>query len=310
MPPNRENLVTVLGTAYFQPISDLIGRLLRHKPHRPNRVQSSYAEHGYRNLLISAVTLLIATISPLIATAADIYLEKHNIVLNGEIKAGDAERIASVLAPKTIIGRLLVNSPGGDLLEAMRIKDIVKGLHTDVTVAKGGYCVSACFFIFLEGYYRTAGAAYDDGTLAPRENRERRNGMVGIHRPYMKTPTGDVVGVKKQEDLMRSARVYLASKAVPQYLIDEMMSRPSNDIYWLRLKDFNFLGEYSPGDEEALIAKCGYKRIDKMIEENWSQDRGEQVANCNLDYWYEIYQPSQSQYLAKLRTGWRPWAVK
>lgn len=263
-----------------------------------------------RNLLISAVTVLIATIWPLIATAADVYLEKNVIVLSGEIRAGDAERIASLLAPKTIIVRLLVNSPGGDLLEAMRIKDIVKGLHTDVAVAKGGYCVSACFFIFLEGYYRIATAAYDDGTLAPRENRERWSGMVGIHRPYMKTPSGNVVGVKKQEDLMRSARVYLATKAVPQHLIDEMMSRPSNDIYWLRRKDFSFLGEFNPGDEEALIAKCGYKRLDKRIEENWSQDREDQLANCNLDYWYEIYQPSQSQYLAKLRTGWRPWAVK
>ncbi len=55
MPHRREKLVTVVGSAYFQPIADLVDRLVRRKPHRPNRVQSGHYEHGYS----AAIVLLL-----------------------------------------------------------------------------------------------------------------------------------------------------------------------------------------------------------------------------------------------------------
>ena len=55
MSRHRENLVTVVGSAYFQPTTDLVERLLRRKPHRPNRVKSAHDEHGYA----AAIVLLL-----------------------------------------------------------------------------------------------------------------------------------------------------------------------------------------------------------------------------------------------------------
>lgn len=55
MPRHLSNMVTIVGSAYFQPIADLVERLLRRKPHRPNRVQSGYDEHGFS----AAVILLL-----------------------------------------------------------------------------------------------------------------------------------------------------------------------------------------------------------------------------------------------------------
>ena len=52
-----DTLVTVVGSAYFQPISDLVERLLKRKPHRPNRVKSAHDENGYS---ASIVLLLVA----------------------------------------------------------------------------------------------------------------------------------------------------------------------------------------------------------------------------------------------------------
>ena len=109
---------------------------------------------------------------------------------------------------------------------------------------------------------------------------------------------------------MRQVRVYLASKTVPQHLVDEMMSRPSNDIYWLKDSDKALIGDYNPGDEEALIAKCGYKRFKTMAIENWSEEKEYQVFKCMYDYWYEQYVPLQHKYIAKLSNGWRPWQGK
>jgi hypothetical protein len=97
---------------------------------------------------------------------------------------------------------------------------------------------------------------------------------------------------------------------VPQYLIDEMMGRPSNDIYWLGERDLNLLNEFSAGDEEALISKCGYIRPDVRQAQRWSSEKWNKLWDCEFDYWDEQYRPLQVQYLAKLRTGWRPWSAK
>ena len=192
----------------------------------------------------------------------------------------------------------------------MRIAELVKNMHIDVKVAKGGYCVSACFFVFLEGNFRTSSSANDDGSLPPQAKREKIRGFVGIHRPYLKSPSSDLSSTKKQEEMMRKVRGYLASKAVPQHLIDEMMARPSNDIYWLKERDSELIGELNAGDEEALIARCGFKRIAVRINENWSDDRENRLSECESDYWIEQYHPLQHEFMAKLRTGWRPWSGK
>lgn len=259
-----------------------------------------------------SLLLLVASLFPLGAMAADVFVEKSSLNIIGEIRRGDAERVADAIAqqPRPWIFRVIVNSPGGDINEAVRISDLVRGMRLAVYVANGGYCVSACFFIFLEGNYRAASLANEDGTLPPQAKRNNWPGVVGIHRPYLKSPAGDLASAKLQEDVMRKVRGILASKSIPQHLVDEMMTRPSNDIYWLKRRDLEQIGEYDAGDEEALIAKCGYKRTGTMVDDNWSEERVNKLLDCSLDYWIELYVPVQKIFNAKLRTGWRPWVKK
>ncbi len=248
--------------------------------------------------------------------AADVYIEKNTLYLTGEIRQGDAERLASLMPQLEAVKHLMINSLGGDLAEAMRLAELVKNAHIDVRVGQGGYCVSACFFVFLEGYYRSATSANDDGTLMPQAKRERRAGVVGIHRPYLKPKNGDIASPKKQEELMHQVRAYLVSKSVAQHLIDEMMARPSNEIYWLRERDLELIGEYNHDVEEALISKCGYKRLSVRAElmvradESWSVERNERMEICAFDYWSEQYLQQQMIFIFKLSTGWRPWSGK
>lgn len=274
-------------------------------------------------VLAAIAIALLTTCFPLATEAANIHIDIENSSINisGEFKQGDAEHLASLLEKfkkYKIISTLDINSPGGNLQEAMRLAKLVNGLHVEVKVPKGGYCISACFFILLEGYSRTfEGVPEDWGNLSPEylfllspPLNESHFGFVGIHRPYLKSPSGNVAATKKQEELMRQVRVYLAAKAVPQYLVDEMMSRPSNDIYWLKESDIDLIGEYNPGDEEALIAKCGYKRLKTMVNENWSEDKIDQLGKCMGVYWYEQYFPLQHESIVKLSLGWRPWQDK
>lgn len=261
----------------------------------------------FHKILSLTAVVLALTLASTVGLAADVYTEKFNMYLDGEIRRGDSERIAVIAAEAKFIDRLVVNSSGGDLNEAMRIVSLVKDLRWNVRVANGKVCASACFFVWLAGEYRSSsGAVNDDGTLKPQEKRDRWIGVVGIHRPYFRDIRGNPENPKKQEVMMRNVKAYLAAEGVSQYLIDEMMARPSNDIFWLRERDLNSIGEYTPGVEEMLIAKCGFKRSLKVIDENWSRDKIDQLNDCVYDALGPKV-PSYKAYSAKLRKGWRPW---
>ena len=53
----RRKIVTIIGSSYFQPISDLLDRWLSQRRPKPNRVQSGFYEAGYA---ASCVLLLVA----------------------------------------------------------------------------------------------------------------------------------------------------------------------------------------------------------------------------------------------------------
>lgn len=57
MTSQKETLVSILGSSYFQPIADLIDRWFSRPRPRSNAVQSGYYEHGYAT---SVILLLVA----------------------------------------------------------------------------------------------------------------------------------------------------------------------------------------------------------------------------------------------------------
>ncbi len=225
------------------------------------------------------------------------------IYLDGEISPGDAEHLASLSVEMKRPMVLYINSPGGDVLEAMRIAQLVKGLHVAVMPEKGGLCASSCFFVLLEGFQRVFGIANDDNKLPAPNIRANASGFVGIHRPFLKYSREDIASIKQQELMMKKVSAYLSSKSVPEYLIDEMMARPSNDIYWLNEHDSNMIGRFDSGVEEAMIAKCDYSRAINAMPTEISK----KINTCIVNYWINQYIPLQNQFRAKLRAGWRPW---
>ena len=57
MARTKDIQVTILGSSYFDPITDLMDRWLSRPSHRPNAVQSGHYEHGYA---ASIILLLVA----------------------------------------------------------------------------------------------------------------------------------------------------------------------------------------------------------------------------------------------------------
>lgn len=261
------------------------------------------------------MTALITTLCSFVAKAADIYLsdDKHQIYLEGEIRRGDAEHIVATALESmdpTMPFQMFVSSNGGDISEAMKIVSLIKGAKWDVLVPQGKVCASSCFFMYIAGVERISGnGVNDDGTLLSEDFRKKYTfGVVGIHRPYFKDPSGNFESQQNQKKLMNDVKKYLVEEGVAQYLIDEMMSHPSNDIYWLRDRDLQGIGKYRPELEEILINKCGYIRYENLAKENRSTKSDLEIyRNCIFPLINQIGDKQRIQFFSKLRTGWRPW---
>jgi len=251
------------------------------------------------------------------ASAANIHSEWTQVKFSGEIQSGDAERLVAAMLKSAVevsknnyinslnIG---VNSLGGDVKEALKIASLVKAAYLNVHVTPGvnGSCASSCFFIFLAGQSRVASGTEYIAEWGPAKSL----GAVGIHRPYYRSPEGGPASAKKQEEAMQETASYLQSQRVPRYLIDEMMSHASNDIYWLKVRDLQALGKYSPGVEEELIAKCNYnsKKEDNLLAKEYLKYHAAGgVGDCVSTYLLATYGPLRNAVFDKMRQGWRPW---
>ena len=270
-------------------------------------------------LLFAALLGALSLATPALALKIDSDAARPwRLLLSGPIVAGDAERFLRTLFEPLVdkpllLSEIVLDSPGGNFAEALRLAALVKGLHLDSRVRGGGFCSSACFFVFLAGDRRLA-----------REQvaGEQRPGRIGLHRPYLTRLALNNVdaasATQRQQEEMLKVSDYLRRENVPLRLIDEMMSHPSNDIYWLSDEDLWQLGEFNPGLEEFLIARCRYdKRYTSAAQEQLtaSLDPDNRAkATARLDTLLTCIASARSHFdaqreafLARLKGGWRPW---
>jgi hypothetical protein len=179
-------------------------------------------------------------------------------ILMGEIKRGDADRLATyIFSNRHWIESVDLNSPGGNIQEAMIMGELIRAARLETYVQPGQTCASACFIIWVNGVNR---AAFPDVPFKNQKTGQTIYSRLGLHRPYMMTIENDDKSLSNQAKVMQSVDTYLAERRIPRRLIDQMMSRGSNDIYWVSQDDVNEIGQ-SPYDlEELYIAKCNDNR--------------------------------------------------
>jgi hypothetical protein len=82
------------------------------------------------------------------------------LLLKGEIERGDADRLSENLRslPRWPHGALvlILDGPGGNVGEALRISKLLDDYEAHTVIPKGAKCASACaFIVFIAGKYRT-----------------------------------------------------------------------------------------------------------------------------------------------------------
>ena len=137
------------------------------------------------------------------------------VILRGEIRRGDYERLLSFVRKdpdRFQTNAVILASSGGDLLEAIKIADLIKATYQSVFVTfPNGPCASACFLIYV--------AAVERSATVP---------AVGIHRPYFGPEyfTGLTLAEAeaRHKSLFKEIRSYLEAREVPQYLWKSVIS--------------------------------------------------------------------------------------
>ena len=138
-----------------------------------------------------------------------------SIIIDGDIIKGDLIKLSNILTQK-LQSRVVLNSNGGDLGEAIRMGEMISAMRLDTRIDYQGQCLSACFFLWLNGKNRS-----------PFYEME---GKIGLHRPYLNSPENTEKSLKNQNKIITLVKKYLEEKNIPRYLIDIMMVNASNSI--------------------------------------------------------------------------------
>jgi hypothetical protein len=183
---------------------------------------------------------------------------RHKRGVNCGSVTADGRRMLSVI-PHSV----LLNSPGGDLDEAMRIGRLVRKLLLDTEAALESpttgtmelplgdttrckrarcYCASACFFIWAGGI-------------------DRYGWELFVHQPYFdpsvfgNLPPAEAI--ERHHQMIASARQYLRDMDVTDDVINLMVATPPHTAKKLDWQMANALNGYIPSMRDWVSARCG-----------------------------------------------------
>ena len=93
----------------------------------------------------------------------ELRLRENTIYITGDIEVGDATKLTEFVhgvpreqAPGVDVTRVSLSSPGGNLLEGIRIGEAFRALHLPTIVESRSECYSACAVAFLGGTFEYA----------------------------------------------------------------------------------------------------------------------------------------------------------
>jgi ATP-dependent protease ClpP protease subunit len=153
------------------------------------------------------------------------------IALNGDIAAGNADAVETLIRTVNESGRLVsavrLDSGGGSLVEAVKLADLVRRAKLPTIVAGGARCASACFIVFAAGVEKFA--SYD--------------ALIGVHG------VSDKFGretVQTEAATIAMARI-VSRFGVPPGIIGQMVTTPAQKIAWLTPQDLREMGVVMTG---------------------------------------------------------------
>lgn len=222
---------------------------------------------------------------------------QEHLVLSGPIVSGDAYRFKRIVMTdpaRFIRNTLILDSPGGDVREAMEMAKMIRRLLVTVNVFPPAQCASACFLLYV-------GAPIRFSTGVPQAT-------LGVHRPsYSKSSVSRQSPDQADREhsiAFNTMTKWLQEQLVPQDIIDMLLARPSTDIYWLTIEDVDRLGSRAPWYEEWVLSRCpdivsAERFVIATKSSAAAKDRLRKSSLCEAN---QVI-PFQEQEILRLRTG-------
>lgn len=165
------------------------------------------------------------------------------VLMEGIIEKGDAEKLKQIIFDQQIKtypapnnghpDRICLNSPGGNLLEAIEMAEIYEG-NGGTAVRMGDRCESACAILFMSGSFQG-----EDGFFMGTDRVIHPLAKLGFHAPSLKVEDGNYAknSVEKAYKIAlagASELNRLSSKIdIPTTLLTEMLKTPSDQMLYI-----------------------------------------------------------------------------
>jgi len=178
---------------------------------------------------VLAFACVVAACRPVWAADLTTTLSRENrtiVLLNGEIAEGNAGRLRDIIRGATSSGRpvsgIRLNSPGGSLVEGVRLAGVIQGAKIATVIASGATCAAACFIAFVAGNQKFASATATVGVPGAANKQEAAG----------ETPA--IVRVVKELGLLDA-------------IVEKILTTREDDITWLTQDDLRAMGAIVTG---------------------------------------------------------------
>jgi hypothetical protein len=163
---------------------------------------------------------------------------KTIILLSGEIIEGDADTLKAAIKTANDAGKLVsgvrLNSPGGNLLEGLKLADTVRFAKVATNVAGNATCASACFLVYAAGATKFA----------------NYTAQVGVHGVSDKAGEETVASGAATVSMARAAK----DLGVPAAIIGRMVVTPPSEMVWLSPQDLLSMGTTMVGKPAQIVS--------------------------------------------------------
>jgi hypothetical protein len=200
-------------------------------------------------------------------------------MITGAIDEADVSHFKEIVSPLTSLDGIEilveVNSPGGKVIPAMEIGNIIRDnwLWTSLVINDPtAVCYSSCVLIFAAGAVR----------IQPDLP------AIGIHRPFFEAELFaglDKTEAKQKYDaLLSNVRLYLGKMGMAPELYQAMIQVPSNELRNLtaaEIRNWNISGDdpaYTEYRRAQNVAKYGQAKMHEF--DDWRKSIDSCMENC------------------------------
>lgn len=160
------------------------------------------------------------------------------VLISGAIVEGDADALKEAIKSANDAGKFVsgvrLNSPGGNLLEGVKLAAAVKFAKTATNVAKSATCASACFLVFAAGEKKFANYA----------------SLIGVHGASDKNGEETVQSGAATISMAKIAK----ELGVPDAIIGRMVVTPPSEMVWLTPSELQSMGTTMVGKPSQVAA--------------------------------------------------------